>query len=273
MLAFSQTVDLFICPICHNDFQLAGRSLICPKRHTFDLAKQGYANLLLNVKKDTHYNKESFIRRSHILEAGYYRHLLEAINNYLQLDEGGTILDVACGEGYYARALAQTPNRQILAFDLSKESILLAAKKDFQSRVIWFVGDLAKLPLADQSVDIILDIFSPAHYQEFQRVLKPTGKIIKVVTASDHLKELRQLAASQISSKDYSNQSVIAHFAQAFPHYAISHHSHTYPINQKDLSDFTQMTPLFFNVDTKQLKMESIREITIAADILIAGKL
>lgn len=270
MPAFTQTVGLFTCPICHSAFQLAQRSLICPKKHTFDLAKQGYANLLLNTKKDPHYNKESFIRRSHILEAGYYDHLLQAINSYLQPDRPITLLDVACGEGYYARALAQETSRQILAFDLSKDSILLAAKKDLQKRVTWFVGDLAKLPLADQSVDVILDIFSPAHYQEFQRVLKPEGKIIKVVTASEHLKELRQVAASHIASKDYSNQSVISHFAQAFPDYHISHHSHTYPINQEDLADFVQMTPLFFNVNTQQIKMDTIREITVAADILVA---
>ncbi|CAM4114307.1 rRNA (guanine-N1)-methyltransferase [Streptococcus penaeicida] len=270
MLAFSQTAKYFTCPICQEQLKLTGKSLICPKNHTFDLAKQGYANLILNAKKDPHYDKESFIRRSHILEAGYYQHILNAISQELPQDQPVTILDVACGEGYYARTLAQTPTNQILAFDLSKDSILMAAKKDPQRLVTWFVGDLAKLPLAEQSVDIIIDVFSPANYQEFKRVLKPGGKIIKAVTASDHLKELRQAAADQLLHQDYSNDSVINHFAQAYPDYQVVHRSQTYPINQADLADFIEMTPLFFHVDKSQLELENLKEITVAADILVA---
>lgn len=272
MSSFSQSVALFQCPICHMSLHLSGTSFLCPQRHTFDMAKQGYVNLLLNAKKDPHYDKNSFIQRSRILEAGFYSHILEALKEELDSNHRLTILDVACGEGYYARALSEIPSYQLLAFDLSKDSVLLAAKKDPQKRVSWFVGDLAKLPLADDSVDVILDIFSPANYQEFLRVLKPGGKLIKMVTASDHLQELREAAAAQLQSKTYSNQAIVDHFAEAFPDFNMTHLSQTYPIEDKALAHFVQMTPLFFNVNTKAIPLASIHKITVAADMLVAQK-
>ena len=132
------------------------------------------------------------------------------------------------------------------------------------------MGDLGKLPLADQSVDIILDIYSPANYQEFKRVLKPGGKLIKVVTASEHVAELRQAAKEQLSKQSYSNQKILDHFGQAFTVFDISHTSQTSPATQEQLLDFAQMTPLFFHVDLNQIDWQSLTEITIAADILVA---
>src|SRR5699024_12567928 len=77
------------------------------------------------------------------------------------------ILDVGCREGFYARQIQQRKERNIFAFDLSRESIQIASKKDKRKAVNWFVTDLSKIPLKDGSMDCILDIFSPAHYKEF----------------------------------------------------------------------------------------------------------
>ena len=94
--------------------------------------------------------------------------------------------------------LARTVSKTIsfYAFDLSKESIQLAAKSDHEWKVKWFVGDLARLPLLDQSMDLLLDIFSPANYQEFKRVLAPDGRLIKVIPTPSHLQEIRQKVRS-----------------------------------------------------------------------------
>lgn len=269
--ALQSSAHLFTCPVCQDTLEAVDKRFVCPQNHSFDMAKQGYINLLLNGKKDKHYDKASFERRHQILEAGFYDHILKVIEE-LVLDDGAekVILDVACGEGYYARQLAQKGKNRVLAFDLSKDSIALAAKKDISKNATWFVGDLAKLPLADQSVDVILDIYSPANYQEFKRVLKPGGKLIKVVTASEHVAELRQAAKEQLSKESYSNQKILDHFGQAFPVFDISHTSQTSPATQEQLLDFAQMTPLFFHVDLNQIDWQSLTEITIAADILVA---
>lgn len=269
--ALQSSAHLFTCPVCQDTLEAVDKRFICPQTHSFDMAKQGYINLLLNGKKDKHYDKASFERRHQILEAGFYDHILKTLEE-LVLDDGAekVILDVACGEGYYARQLAQKGKNRVLAFDLSKDSITLAAKKDISKNAAWFVGDLAKLPLADQSVDVILDIYSPANYQEFKRVLKPGGKFIKVVTASEHVAELRQAAKEQLSKQTYSNQKILDHFGQAFPVFDINHTSKTLPATQEQLLDFAQMTPLFFHVDLNQIDWQRLTEITIAADILVA---
>ena len=77
----------------------------------------------------------------------------------------------------------------------------LAAKSDASWKVNWFVGDLTHLPIQSKSIEVILDIFSPANYAEFERVLKAEGVIIKVVPTSSHLKEIRQLAQDQLTKQ------------------------------------------------------------------------
>ena len=140
--------------------------------------------------------------------------LLEILSSLSQHDN---LLDIGCGEGYYARNLqAQLPAKHIYAFDLSKESIQLAAKSDHSLTVSWFVGDLAHIPIQDASMNVILDIFSPANYQEFQRVLRKNGLLIKVIPSSQHLQEIRSIVAEQLTNTNYSNHKIIEHFEEAF---------------------------------------------------------
>ena len=65
------------------------------------------------------------------------------------------------------------------AFDISKDFVQITAKSEPNWAVNWFVGDLARLPIKDASMDVLLDIFSPANYGEFRRVLSKDGVLIK----------------------------------------------------------------------------------------------
>ena len=207
-----QTATAFACPICQLDLELVGTSFKCPKAHSFDLAKFGYVNLAPQIKQSKDYDKENFQNRQLILEAGFYEPILTAIGQKIPTCDG-KILDIGCGEGYYSRKLQEAyPQATFYAFDLSKESVQLAAKSDASWKVNWFVGDLAHLPIQSKSMEVILDIFSPANYAEFERVLKTEGVIIKVVPTSSHLKEIRQLAQDQLTKQSYSNQEILEHF-------------------------------------------------------------
>ena len=264
----------FACPICQEDLTLVETSLKCDHRHSFDLAKFGYVNLAPQAKQAKDYDKTSFQNRQVILEAGFYQHILDELLALLQaLPEEQTILDVACGEGYYARKIQETlPNKEIYAFDLSKDSIQLAAKSDQSFAVKWFVGDLAHLPVQDQSMDVLLDIFSPANYHEFQRVLKKEGLIIKVIPTENHLKEIRQKAAQYLDKKDYSNQHIIQHFQKHFTILSRKTVESTRALHYEEKTALLQMTPLLFHVEKNLINWEQLTHATISAEILI-GKL
>lgn len=264
----------FACPICQEDLTLVETSLKCDHRHSFDLAKFGYVNLAPQAKQAKDYDKTSFQNRQVILEAGFYQHILDELLDLLQaLPEEQTILDVACGEGYYARKIQEEfPNKEIYAFDLSKDSIQLAAKSDQSLAVKWFVGDLAHLPVQDQSMDVLLDIFSPANYHEFQRVLKKEGLIIKVIPTENHLKEIRQKAAQYLDKKDYSNQDIIQHFQKHFTILSRKTVESTHALHSKEKTALLQMTPLLFHVEKNLINWEQLTHATISAEILI-GKL
>ena len=155
---FKDKESLFACPICQVPMHLDLSSLVCQNRHTFNIAKQGFVNFLRQTKGDKHYDMASFEKRSQILAAGYYDPILKVISERLRdLPGHSHVLDVACGEGYYSRQLAQEFDKDFMAFDLAKDSILLAARQNPQKNVAWFVGDLAQLPLRENSIDVILE--------------------------------------------------------------------------------------------------------------------
>ena len=173
----------FACPICQENLTLVESSLKCSNRHSFDLAKFGYVNLAPQIKQSANYDKENFQNRQQILEAGFYQAILEAVSDLLASSETSTtVLDIGCGEGFYSRKLQEIhPDKTFYAFDISKDSVQIAAKSEPNWAVNWFVGDLARLPIKDASMDILLDIFSPANYGEFRRVLSKDGILIKVI--------------------------------------------------------------------------------------------
>lgn len=284
---FEQTSAHLACPLCKQPLSLAGTSLRCTSGHCFDLARQGYVNLLPGAKQQKNYDLASFENRHVILDGGFYAQVLEgvsgAVAEALQVDgvydasgcEEPTrvpvILDAGCGEGYYAQHLASTFDAQIIAMDISKASILLSAKNDPERRVRWLVGDLANLPLRNQSVDIVLDIFSPANYAEFRRVLRPRGVLIKVVPGSQHLAELRERAKDQLRSESYSNERIKTHLQESgFSVVSQVRAVRTSPLSPDELEALIGMTPLLFNADHRTIDRAGLDHITIDAEIIVA---
>ena len=266
-----QTASAFACPICQEALDLVQQSLACPNRHSFDLAKFGYVNLAPQVKASKDYDKENFQNRQLVLENGFYNHILNALSECLSpLAHPVNILDIGCGEGYYSRSLQERhPDHSFYAFDLSKESIQLAAKSDQEWKVKWFVGDLAHLPLLDQSMDLLLDIFSPANYQEFKRVLAPDGRLIKVIPTATHLQEIRQKVKDHLDQVDYSNEQIIQHFSDHFTIENTIHCQERFELTPALREALLSMTPLLFHVDPAQIDWTDLTQVTISATILI----
>ena len=261
----------FACPICQENLTLVENSLKCNNRHSFDLAKFGYVNLAPQIKQSANYDKENFQNRQQILEAGFYQAILEAVSDLLSNSKNAkTILDIGCGEGFYSRKLQEDHSEKTFyAFDISKDSVQIAAKSEPNWAVNWFVGDLARLPIKDASMDILLDIFSPANYGEFRRVLSKDGILIKVIPTENHLKEIRQKVQDQLTNKEYSNQDIKNHFQNNFTILSSKTASLTKTITADQLQALLSMTPLLFHIDQSKIDWSQLTEITIEAEILV----
>ena len=261
----------FACPICQENLTLVESSLKCNNRHSFDLAKFGYVNLAPQIKQSANYDKENFQNRQQILEAGFYQAILDAVSDLLASSKTTkTILDIGCGEGFYSRKLQERhPDKIFYAFDISKDSVQIASKSEPNWAVNWFVGDLARLPIKDASMDILLDIFSPANYGEFRRVLSKDGILIKVIPTENHLKEIRQKVQDQLTKKDYSNQDIKEHFQGHFTILSNQTASLTKTITADQLQSLLSMTPLLFHIDQTKIDWSDLTEITIEAEILV----
>ena len=261
----------FACPICQENLTLLETSFKCCNRHSFDLAKFGYVNLAPQIKQSANYDKENFQNRQQILEAGFYQAILDAVSDLLASSKTTTtILDIGCGEGFYSRKLQESHSEKTFyAFDISKDSVQIAAKSEPNWAVNWFVGDLARLPIKDASMDILLDIFSPANYGEFRRVLSKDGILIKVIPTENHLKEIRQKVQDQLTNKEYSNQDIKNHFQNNFTILSSKTASLTKPITVEQLQALLSMTPLLFHIDQSKIDWSQLTEITIEAEILV----
>ncbi|HEW1988267.1 TPA: methyltransferase domain-containing protein [Streptococcus pneumoniae] len=261
----------FACPICQENLTLLETNFKCCNRHSFDLAKFGYVNLAPQIKQSANYNKENFQNRQQILEAGFYQAILDAVSDLLASSKTTTtILDIGCGEGFYSRKLQESHSEKTFyAFDISKDSVQIAAKSEPNWAANWFVGDLARLPIKDANMDILLDIFSPANYGEFRRVLSKDGILIKVIPTENHLKEIRQRVQDQLTNKEYSNQDIKEHFQEHFTILSSQTASLTKTITAEQLQALLSMTPLLFHVDQSKIDWSQLTEITIEAEILV----
>ncbi|VNA23287.1 putative RNA methyltransferase [Streptococcus pneumoniae] len=261
----------FACPICQENLTLLETNFKCCNRHSFDLAKFGYVNLAPQIKQSANYDKENFQNRQQILEVGFYQAILDAVSDLLASSKTTTtILDIGCGEGFYSRKLQESHSEKTFyAFDISKDSVQIAAKSEPNWAVNWFVGDLARLPIKDANMDILLDIFSPANYGEFRRVLSKDGILIKVIPTENHLKEIRQRVQDQLTNKEYSNQDIKEHFQEHFTILSSQSASLTKTITAEQLQALLSMTPLLFHVDQSKIDWSQLTEITIEAEILV----
>ncbi|GCF94020.1 50S rRNA methyltransferase [Enterococcus florum] len=259
---------LFRCPNCHKKMSAKEKGLICEAGHQYDLSKKGTL-FFLDHQIKTEYDQEMFIPRGKMIRSGMYRPVIETIHDWLP---EGSLLDVGCGEGSFIQQLSQLRAPAFsIGFDLSKEGIYLATNQPISA--FWCVADLTNLPFADQQFDAILNIFSPSHYQEFERVLKNTGSIIKVVPQADYLAELR--AAYRPNGAPYSNQAVIERFDMEMSIEKRERLTYEFTIPEENQLDLLEMSPLEWQVDPKikqQLSENPLKKITIDVDVLKGNK-
>lgn len=275
---FYQYKNLYACPICGKKIRFHAGSLVCKKEHCFDISAKGYVNMLGATRPLKGYDKQFFKSRGEFFAKGYYAHILDAIIKKVSEIKAAAdgsepatqlvLVDAGCGEGYYSSALAgKIEGLQIIAFDIAADAIVCAAKS--KENVAWTIADVTNIPVKDGICDILLDVFTPASYKEFGRILKKGGYILKVIPGSNHLKELRKAAREQLKNKDYSGDDVSDYFEQHYDILSQETLTNTMPIDQETLKTLTEMTPLLFDVDVSRLDLSEISEITVEAQLII----
>ena len=191
------------CPVCGGALHREERSLRCGAGHCYDLARQGYVNLLrTNRSKDKRHgdDKRMVAARTAFLDAGYYAPLRDAIaaaaTEYTSGDAG--VLDAGCGEGYYLSKLPQIPQRW--GIDVSKEAVRHAAAREKNAQFL--VATASHLPFAEASFDALLSMFALTMPEEFSRVLKADGIFIQVLAGEHHLPHLKSLIYPEQKEKE-----------------------------------------------------------------------
>ena len=265
--------QLLSCPLCRQPFHLSHNSLICANRHCFNCAKNGTIHFLSRPMRSAAYTAERFAHRQLVMQRGFYQHITNAVTATVQHFGATTVLDAGCGEGHSTLTIAQHTATTMLACDVSKQSIQLAAKLDRQKLVTWLVADLANLPIADHTMDCVLNIFSPANYQQFQRILKPNGWLIKVVPNAEHLCEIRHLAHKQLRHKHYHNDRMVAHFIANTQCHQQHRVQETFALTPETRAAWLAMTPLLAAVTDDTIDWSQLTHLTVSAIVLIGKPL
>lgn len=181
---------MLICPACGRPLTKADGRYYCQQGHSFDIAKEGYVNLLRTNKSGDRIGDDKLSARSRrdFLNKGYYAALKDELCRIFA-DRQGNVLDICCGEGYYTAALGENPALHMFGFDISREMVRLAAKR---GNGTYFVANMASIPVEDGSMDHAVHLFAPFQERSFSRVLKPGGHLYTVVPGRYHLWELKQ---------------------------------------------------------------------------------
>jgi 23S rRNA (guanine745-N1)-methyltransferase len=180
-------LDLIRCPVCRADLVMAGAVLRCQNGHAFDIARQGYVNLVPG-SADT---AEMVEARDAFLAAGHYRRLSEELARETgRVSVAGAVIDLGAGTGHHlARVLDSCPDRVGLALDASTAALRRAAR--IHPRVAAVGADVwSPLPVRDGVAAVILSVFAPRNAPEMARILAPDGALVAITPTTRHLYEL-----------------------------------------------------------------------------------
>ena len=199
----------FCCPVCGGVLERDGRSLRCADGHCYDLAKQNYVNLLMRNQSSSKRHGDDKLMvaaRQEFLDAGWYAGLRDALCALAvkYCGDDVSLLDVGCGEGYYTsavRSALDTAGKSCSAggIDISKTALIAAARRD--AALSLAVASVNRLPMGDESIDLLMNVFAPNDDAEFLRVLRPGGVLLKAVPRERHLFGLK----AAVYEKPYLN--------------------------------------------------------------------
>lgn len=300
-------VSLFICPLCQSPMQPAPDTWRCdgslnPKQtaHPFDVARQGYVNLLPVQQKKSKApgdSQASIEARKRFLNAGHYKALQTLIVQQMQalltqkeiIAEQEKIpihwLDIGCGEGYYTQAMAQMGSGIIdtlIAADISKPALVELAKVSKAADNLWYqqnkatsdkptavyplVTSAAHLPLRAHSMNGISSIFSPILPKAFTEVLVDDGYLIIAKPDAGHLASMREALFDDV--REHDSDKFLQELSPEFTLIKTCHISTEITLSANDLADLMTMTPYAYRAksEKRQALLASVEKETFSTE-------
>jgi 23S rRNA (guanine745-N1)-methyltransferase len=285
-------ISFLACPICGAQFILQQTALVCAHAHAFDIAREGYVNLLR--KKLPGDTKEMLLARRSFFDQGYYQPVSDTINTLVETYaptgsplESMHILDAGCGEGYYlgrlhtyltahesymSQASHSSHGQQplCLGVDISKEGIRLAAKRYREDHFL--VANLKeRLVFIDETIQVMLNIFAPRNTEEYTRVLAPGALLLVVIPGSSHLHQLRA-SLHLLNIEEHKQQNVVEQFSPHFLLLTTRTITYTLCLRQPDITWLVMMTPNYWHLSAESrtaLEQLDEREVTVEVTFLV----
>lgn len=297
-------VSLFICPLCQSPLQPAIDTWRCDgslhlkqTAHPFDVARQGYVNLLPVQQKKSKApgdSQASIEARKRFLNAGHYQPLQALIcqkmvellaKKELPSEQTGkpvNWLDIGCGEGYYTQAMAQTGMDTLIAADISKPAIVELAKASKAISSLWnqqdkndgietaviypLVTSAAHLPLRAQNINGISSIFSPILPAAFNEVLSDEGYLIIAKPDIRHLATMREALFDDV--REHDSDKFLQELAPYFTLLNTYNVSTELKLSADDLADLLTMTPYAYRAhsEKRQALLASVATETFATE-------
>lgn len=253
----------FNCPVCRCSLLKDGGTLKCKNNHCFDIAKQGYVNLLQSQQssKKRHGDDTLMVKaRQDFLEKGYYVNLCDAIISAVLCNTGSNavVADLGCGECWYTeRVYRALNNATVFGIDISKHALISGSKRCKDLRLA--VASTADIPLPDESCDAVICVFAPYFEAEVLRVLKRGGIFIKAFPLEEHLIELK----SVIYDRPYKNEVNIT-FDSGFEQVSLERVYNRIVLNSnEDIINLFKMTPYYYKTGkSDQQKIENLASLT-----------
>lgn len=237
-----------LCPVCGAPLTAEPRVWLCPNRHSFDIARQGYVNLLTVDRKHSLHpgdTREMVAARKAFLDTGHYRPVAEKLRSLLLAfcPDADSFLDAGCGEGYYLSQIRPSfPRAEFFGVDISKDAVRYAAVRDRQVR--WLTCTVSALPFADGSFDALLSLFAPTLPAEYARVLKSGGIFLQVLAGEEHLMGLKRIIYPEIIRKEKFQSQALDGFS------LLQHETLSFPFTAEgeEVQNLLAMTPHFWRI-------------------------
>jgi 23S rRNA (guanine745-N1)-methyltransferase len=193
---------MLLCPVrdCHQALVREERRVVCPRGHSFDVARSGYINLLQpqdRRSKQPGDTTAALAGRRRLHDLGVTEPLLHAISDVIAPSSSDIVVDAGCGDGFYLGSLAQQTGFAAHGVDISVPAVNAAARR--HPGCEWIVANADRfVPYADRSFSVVLSITARMNAGEFRRVLRDDGRLLVALPAPDDLIELRGVGRDRV---------------------------------------------------------------------------